>query len=678
MDTPEIGKFDGPTRIGNYTILSMLGSGVTGRVYQGREERIGGIVAIRILAADIPEKRMRHFEAQAKMLRHPEIVIVYDIGEYGGKPYIVMEYVAGESLQKVLLSGRQLTLLEILQIILHVCSILAYALRKGVTHGFIKPSSILVAPDGSIKVKDFGIRELATYTLLENDTKEGDAMWAALRGPIVYMAPEAIKGFDRDSRSDIWSTGVLLYRLVTGRFPFTGNEEFVGYKVLLKEPFEPPGNRVKPYPPALNRIFERTLASDPRDRFTKAEDLYLELIQVFEDVKRVHAIEGLAGARQLLEMEKLTSAKAVLTDLLRVHPKHNEMRTLLSEVQKKLFEQQRLARVRQWAWEAEGALLHKNYDKAIELYAAASELNPNDSELIDQLNQARELKEKADSVFSLLQQGIDARQRGDFKSAEKMIGQALIIDEHDLELRGEWARIKREPERLELSRAGRQMLLSWDFQGAIESLRNALEIDPKDTEIQELLKEAVAKREEQERRTRREPEGYSLQHGKSHSTDASEALAQLQQTPEVNPAEPPFEACSKAEPFIFVSYSHADAGLVYPAIQLIHQMGFRIWYDEGIDPGNEWPEEVAEALDRSSFFLVFISPQSVISENVRKEIDFAISHKKPLVAVHLVETLLPRGLELRMGNIQAIMRWKMKSDRYIRQMEKTLPQSLRA
>ena len=141
--------------------------------------------------------------------------------------------------------------------------------------------------------------------------------------------------------------------------------------------------------------------------------------------------------------------------------------------------------------------------------------------------------------------------------------------------------------------------------------------------------------------------------------------------------EPPFEAYDGDEPFIFVSYSHKDCTLVYPEIARLHKLGFRIWYDEGIDPGNEWPEEVASALARSSFFLVFISTRAAVSKNVKNEINFAINHQKPFVAIHVEATNLPKGLELRMGDIQAILKYRMNADRFNRQMEKTLPQTLR-
>lgn len=128
--------------------------------------------------------------------------------------------------------------------------------------------------------------------------------------------------------------------------------------------------------------------------------------------------------------------------------------------------------------------------------------------------------------------------------------------------------------------------------------------------------------------------------------------------PDVN-LQSPFEAYAGEEPFVFVSYAHKDGHLVYPEIKALHDSGVRIWFDGEIDPGNEWPEDIAQALLKAHMFLVFITPSSVKSKNVCNEINFAINKNKPFLAVHLQETQLPAGLELRIGDIQAILKYRM-------------------
>ena len=140
---------------------------------------------------------------------------------------------------------------------------------------------------------------------------------------------------------------------------------------------------------------------------------------------------------------------------------------------------------------------------------------------------------------------------------------------------------------------------------------------------------------------------------------------------------PPFDAYVGDEPYIFVSYAHKDAAAVYPEITQLHEQGFRIWYDEGIDPGNEWPEEIGAALIKASYFIVFISPNAGRSENVRNEIHLALDEQIPFLAVHLQETDLPVGLKLRIGSRQALLLWRTERDRFNRKMERALPADLR-
>jgi hypothetical protein len=130
----------------------------------------------------------------------------------------------------------------------------------------------------------------------------------------------------------------------------------------------------------------------------------------------------------------------------------------------------------------------------------------------------------------------------------------------------------------------------------------------------------------------------------------------------------PFDACDPSGTFVFVSYPHEDRALAYPEFLRIRSLGIRVWYDEGIEAGSEWPEAIANALKGAATFVVFITPAAVASRNVRNEITAALNWGKPFIAVHLTETELPLGLELQMGAVQAIMRWRMDEDSYARKL----------
>lgn len=131
----------------------------------------------------------------------------------------------------------------------------------------------------------------------------------------------------------------------------------------------------------------------------------------------------------------------------------------------------------------------------------------------------------------------------------------------------------------------------------------------------------------------------------------------------------PFSAYRGEEPYMFISYAHVDSPMVYPIISEFNDMGYNVWYDEGIEPGIEWPEEIANALDHCSLFVVFITPESAGSLNVRNEINFALSKKLPFIAIYVKETTLTPGLQLQMGSKQAILKYNMDDESFRRKYE---------
>jgi TIR domain len=134
----------------------------------------------------------------------------------------------------------------------------------------------------------------------------------------------------------------------------------------------------------------------------------------------------------------------------------------------------------------------------------------------------------------------------------------------------------------------------------------------------------------------------------------------------------PFAACNLSGRFVFVSYAHLDKVVVYPELSRIRSLGVQVWYDEGIEPGGEWPEEIATALMKAAAVVVMITPNAVVSRNVRNEINFALGRGKSIQMIYLAETQLPLGLELQIGTIQAIMRWRMDGDSYARKLANAL------
>lgn len=135
----------------------------------------------------------------------------------------------------------------------------------------------------------------------------------------------------------------------------------------------------------------------------------------------------------------------------------------------------------------------------------------------------------------------------------------------------------------------------------------------------------------------------------------------------------PFEAYKGNDPYIFVSYAHKDRSVIYPEINRLNDLGYRLWYDEGIAPGTEWTEELATALDNCLVFLVFISPRAVKSHNVKNEIAYVLAGDKVFIAIHIEETSLTKGLKFQVGRFQAIMKYALTDQQYQRKLERALP-----
>ena len=248
-----------------------------GVVYRARDARLGRVVAIKMLTESFtgnPEMLQRFYReaSQTGALRHNNIVIVFDAGDQDGEPYIVMEYVEGEPLDKIIKRER-IHLQLALSIVEQICAALAYAHRNGVIHRDIKPANVIIRADETVKLLDFGIARD------DNRVDTSLTSTGALVGTPPYMAPERFRGAPIDGRSDIFSAGVLLYLLLTGKLPFDADYPAVIDQILRSEPTAP-SVLVAECPADLDSIVARALAKSPADRYANADDMAMDLHEV--------------------------------------------------------------------------------------------------------------------------------------------------------------------------------------------------------------------------------------------------------------------------------------------------------------------------------------------------------------------------------------------------------------
>ena len=267
--------------VGRYEITERLGQGGMGTVYRAFDPLLTRVVAVKVISAQLdsqPEQRERFFrEARAAaQLSHRNIVTIFDLGEQDGAPFLAMEYLVGRDLELRMREGDRMTVARKLEIALMVCEGLAHAHGAGVIHRDIKPANIFITDDGLAKILDFGLARLVTSELTRSNM---------MVGTVNYMSPEQLRGEKSDHRADIFSFGVVIYELLSGKKPFQA-DSFAStmYKILNETPEAL--DRIDPsLPPHLTAIVDRAIAKSRDDRYQHMTELARDLATAYEGLR---------------------------------------------------------------------------------------------------------------------------------------------------------------------------------------------------------------------------------------------------------------------------------------------------------------------------------------------------------------------------------------------------------
>jgi serine/threonine protein kinase len=482
-----------PARIGKYEILSTLGRGGMGVVYRAQDPRIGRPVAIKTVTQDLSKDAgtLQRFYREAEkmgMLKHPNIITVYDLGEHDGFPYIVMEFVEGEPLDRLIKANEPLPLTYKLWIIEQVCSALGYAHHNDVVHRDVKPANVIVRPDGVAKLLDFGIARQEKGDADLNLTQDGGVI-----GTVPYMAPERLKGAPLDSRCDIFAAGVLLFQFLTGQLPFTGAEVVLVNK-LVNEKHPPLSDYLADYPAALDTIIDRSLEKNPADRYQTAEEMATDLYAVIETLKNQYSGEMIAQAeRQSAELD-FVGARDTLQQLLKLDNQHTLARRLLADVNQHLTLKLRAEQAFQKKNLADDAIRERKYDDAIRFLEEATRLVPDDQQMAEHLAAARIKKKTSDQIVGYLVQADAAKKIGDYVAAQAIVKKAIQLDTSNSRLRAAYLSLVKQAEE-SAQRAKVKALLETaaiemgqrKYHEVIGLIRQAQEISPLDPNAQNLL-----------------------------------------------------------------------------------------------------------------------------------------------------------------------------------------------
>jgi serine/threonine-protein kinase len=258
---------------GRYRVVRKLGTGGMANVYLAEDQELGRSVAIKMLDErhSQDEQFVERFRREAKNaagLSHPNIVSIYDRGQAEGTYYIAMEYLEGRNLKELLITRGPTPLAVAIDYARQILAALGFAHRHGIVHRDIKPHNVVVAPDGLLKVTDFGIARSGTSQMTETGSIIGTAQ---------YLSPEQAKGAPVTPASDIYSVGIVLYEMLTGSVPFTGDTPLeIAMKHLSTTPL-PPSEKRREVPHELDSIVLRALAKDPADRYQSADEMDADL-----------------------------------------------------------------------------------------------------------------------------------------------------------------------------------------------------------------------------------------------------------------------------------------------------------------------------------------------------------------------------------------------------------------
>jgi serine/threonine protein kinase len=490
-------------KIGRYEIIKVLGRGGMGEVILAQDENLGRRVAIKRPFKSAVADGLARFQVEAKAatLRHPNIPAVYEMGVHDDLPFIAMEYVEGETLEKIIDTQRDIDLIAKLRIIEQVCSALGYAHENGIIHRDVKPANIIVQPDGVAKIIDFGIAKLQ-----DEDPNSGLTKASQLIGSLHYIAPERFYGGKVDGRADLFSVGVTMFKLLTGKEPFTGGEATASFKIM-NETHTGLSAYLHDYPPVLDEIIEKSLAKNPDDRYQTGEDFADALHEITEDLKRTRVTELFGDAERLTTERRFAPALELLDEAIKLDPSHTQARKLRKFVREHQERVRRAERLRECLLKSDEALLTGNFDEALSQLKDAQNLDQASEEIKSKIQAVEDKKRRFENSQRMLTDAERVKARGDVTGALRIITRALEEDPDNKRLLALNATLQRQMEieaqrgrLLELQEDATRALGARDYAAADKLLNEAVAIDPANADTDKLRRELSQAREFEQRR----------------------------------------------------------------------------------------------------------------------------------------------------------------------------------
>ncbi|HEV2521907.1 MAG TPA: protein kinase [Candidatus Acidoferrales bacterium] len=486
--------------LGKFEILEKVGQGAMGVVYKARDPFIGRLVALKTITtglADDPALLQRFYQEarSAGALEHPNIVTIYELGKEGDTPFIAMQFLEGESLDKLLERRSALPLSQKISFVVYVCRALEFAHKRGVVHRDIKPGNVMVAGDGTVKVVDFGIARLG-------DT--GKTQTGLMIGTLGYMSPQQFRNIPAEARSDIWAVGVMFYEILAGQRPFVGdNPGTLMMNIMMQEPASitdaAPGT-----PPDVAAVIERMLKKEIEQRFQSMEEVLIELEPIWKRLQQAEVSGLVQNGEALFKAGNLAAAQDILIKACKLDTSYTQARILLEQINSEIKRSQILPQVKKRVEKSQNFLAAGQLEEAKAEAEAALQLDSTFQPAREMLAQVQVAADRARDIALALRTSKQRLAEGSFTEAELQLTKVLEIDASNAAAQGLLRQIREEKVRRERQRRlseslhrARTLWTELRYDECIQLLLSAQEEFPGEPEITKLLETARQDQSEQ-------------------------------------------------------------------------------------------------------------------------------------------------------------------------------------
>jgi serine/threonine protein kinase len=488
--------------LGKYEIIAEIGRGAMGAVYKARDPLIDRLVALKTITGgpSAQTNLLDRFYQEARSagaLQHPNIVTIYELGHEKNTPFIAMEYLEGESLDRIIEQKPVLPLSVKLGYIVRVCDALAYAHQHNVVHRDVKPANIMVTKEGVVKVVDFGIARLTDMSMTQPNMMIGSR---------AYMSPQLYKGERADARSDIWAVGVSLYELLAFKRPFTGDSEA---ELMFHIIYEKPEDLMGLSPECteeLAAIVSKMLEKKSEDRYQSMDDLLHAIEPIWKAAQQATVTGLLADCQELVVAKDLQRAHALLRKALHIDVGNSQAKSMLEKVSSELRRSEIQPRLQEHLSRGEGYLKAGQLREAKAEAQAALGLDSKHEPAQKLLAEVEAAAAKAQQLEQKLKLTKQRLAEGALTEAAAALGQAIEMDDanpqvNELKKQIEEERVRREKRKKlsEILHRARTLWTELNYEECLTVLAAALQEFPNDSELKKLQESARTDQAEQQK-----------------------------------------------------------------------------------------------------------------------------------------------------------------------------------